>query len=188
MRVSLLMIGAALFLSQSGCPSSRPGETALVGSTFTRGDEGWRMLGGDFAEPTPPVWSGGMVRAEGNGPWVWVAPAKFHGDYADAYGGTIAFEWEFKHSSASLTDIPLVIGGAGLTLEWRNRIHRWDDNACRSFSARLDASDVWFDADADVRATEEQLRAVLGDVTLLYVRGNDGVGGSSLCGVRILAP
>lgn len=194
--LAAILAGAAMAIGCPPRPCTAPlcsdactaslGPHVLVGSTFVVDDEGWRMLGGDFAAPTPPVWNPCQVRAEGQGPWSWIAPAKFHGDLSAALGGAIEFDWEFKNSSASLTEIPLVIGGAGLTLEWRNTIPRWDDTTCHSFSAGLDASEPWFDAATDARATEEQLRAVLEAVSLLQIRGNDGVGGSSLCGVRIV--
>lgn len=172
--------------SETGNSPQPPATQTFVASTFETGDEGWRVRGGDFAAPTPPAWAPGLLTAQGTGPWWWLAPSKFHGDLSAAHGGRLVLDWDYTLTSGNLVNVPVLLSGGGLTLEWRSLVELRNDNTCRSVSARLDASETWFDVSTGDRATEEQFQAVLEDLTSLQISGPDGVGGSSLCSVRIV--
>jgi hypothetical protein len=140
-------------------------------SSFRDDDDGWRVLGGDFASPTRPTWVPFVVTAEGHGDWYWIAPTKFNGDLSTLFGKRLTFEWS---TEGGCTDAALFRGmvratGGGLTLIWGDRPPRSLERT--TFSASLEESEAWFVEATDQRATDDDIRSVLGEVERIEIFG-----------------
>ena len=115
----------------------------------------------------------------------WHAPTKYHGDHSDKYGRVLRYSIFTTGSGAPRTDWYVRLRGRGKTLfvdgttleppkpqEWKR------------YSIRLDPSGGWkiFSRSRGIRrATEQDLKDVLSDVTDLRLKGEFGVGPNLGC-------
>lgn len=172
-----------------GCPASPPPDPdkcdALAGplqqSQFASGDDGWRVAGGNFAESTRPVWDATNLRitATSNGDVYWVAPAALLGDWSDFYGGWLSYTLTgspcgYGYRSAEA----LQVSGNGLTLYTNLAVIPEAYGSAYAFW--LDESAAWYVLNTDARASQSQLRSVLGCVSDLRIRAN-----ASICDIPI---
>lgn len=188
----------SVLVSTSGCGPVGSGRTDggcnsgisenIVASTFCDGDEGWRVLGGDFASATRPAWAPGVVSAEGFGEWNWVAPGKFLGDMSAAFDKRLSID------RASTTGCDrrcpfrgvVVLSGGGLSIGWGEGPAD-GEVPWTVYSVRLNETEEWRVFSTGARATDEQIIAVLSDLQQFEIFGQEGCcqGTTSLGGVRI---
>ncbi|CAN5347997.1 hypothetical protein BH24GEM3_BH24GEM3_15500 [soil metagenome] len=122
---AILLLAGAIALSP-GCRRPTDAETrnfTPILSTFDADAGGWTVLG----DAEPPVWhpSGGNPngyvsardRAEGEG-WFWVAPAKFRGNMAGAYGRWLMFDLRQDRLTENYAADDVVLVGGGLNLRY----------------------------------------------------------------------
>ena len=141
---------------------------AFVESTFADGDEGWRLGGAEYTAPLAPSWSEEeqYVFAEGVKVAYWIAPQEFRGDFSPAYGTALEYECAWV-DGGSTTHPRIVLAGGGITL---NHQPDYDPEPWGShFWVWLDEAEAWFDAGTNHRATAEQIRAVLADISQLQI-------------------
>jgi hypothetical protein len=101
----------------------------------------------------------------------WRAPASFHGDWSDLYGGTLSYDMLVGvNPDWKMNDIYIV--GNGQTLSYwfpTNPTNQWGN-----FAVRLDAAAGWqyglnYDT-VGTKASEAQIRSVLSSVTDIRIR------------------
>ncbi len=182
------------------------GKRPRLSSTFDKGADGWTIAGdGDDAmtgwwplslQPSyDPAGGnpGGAVYAVDRGrggAWFWHAPPKFLGNRRGAHRGTLEFDIRIEPAGPTNNYADVVLAGAGLTLMVdagpEPTTTQWTH-----YSVRLDAGAGWRHRDLwGPRATEEEIRAVLKDLTVLLIRGEFITGDDTgyLDNVRILPP
>lgn len=144
-------------------------------SRFLSGVEGWSLEGNvDW------VWSGNVGNPPGAliavvagfEPMVFRAPGRFLGDQSAAFGGTISYDLRTDAADGSFPLQPdVTLTGAGLTLVVTlptPRVNTWETR-----SVPLHPRGGWRVGAVNGRvATEGELRAVLGSLTSIIVRGN----------------
>ncbi len=156
--------------NDGGDDSGRSKPVPIV-SRFDTGNEGWRLDGGAFPEPTRPTWNEdeqfvGVVDARFG---YWRAPKQFLGNVSDAYG--LALQFDTAWDNACCTNAARVIlSGAGITLS------HWPDYSpvasWSSFHVRLDETEEWLTPEG-ARATRSQVRAVLKSLSQLHILTGD---------------
>ncbi|QKK09700.1 MAG: hypothetical protein HND58_17030 [Planctomycetota bacterium] len=160
----------------------------IVSSSFDSSDEGWVVSNGanEAQESTTgsPVFfsqngnGGGFISAPINWgmPSFLVAPAAFHGDHSDKFGGSI--DVDRRHIDPRFSVDPLqfdyavdvTISGASMSLAVG--LDPVSLVAWESFSVPLNAAGGWFHLDTNVAATDAEIAMVLGNLEDLRVRGN----------------
>ncbi|RMF78979.1 MAG: hypothetical protein D6744_09565, partial [Planctomycetota bacterium] len=151
--------------------SAPPSKTLPVRSTFDSGDEGWRLDGGAFSAPTAPNYS-----ADERYVWTqdaffayWIAPAKFHGNFSNAYGKRLRFEVG-AYDMYATSSARVILAGGGVTLLFSS----YDPaEVSPLYSIRLDVSESWINADTRQRASEAEIRTVLSDISQLAILAGD---------------
>lgn len=156
-------------------PVDTPSQRELpIRSDFALDHDGWRLDGGAFGGLTAPRHSATeqFVHVDDARFAYWHAPAKFHGNLADAYGTGLTFYAAENYSCCS--SLPrVVLAGNGLTLYHNPRYPAYPNGA--AFWIWLDETERWFVAGTQRRATVEELRKVLANVSQLRIlAGNSG--------------
>ncbi len=150
----------------------------IVRSTFSGGDEAWRVVGDAEGGTGVPEWSetggnpGGSLSADDDvrgGVWYWQASTKFYGDLSNAYGKKLRFDLKQTSAmSAQFNDRDVILSGGGTTI-WLDRLSN-PGAGWTSYAVILDTSETWWRADGSP-ATETDIRTVLGSLDDLRIRG-----------------
>jgi hypothetical protein len=148
-------------------------------SQFNAGDDGWTVVNWDgTGTPLAPTWRttggnpAGYVWCDDEfGDGFWQAPASFHGDWSELYGGTLSYDmFVGVNPDWKMNDIYIV--GNGQTLSYwfpTNPTNQWGN-----FTVRLDAAAGWqyglnYDT-VGTNASEAQIRSILSSVTDIRIR------------------
>ncbi len=154
-----------------------PAPDTGIASDFDEDDEDWTVAGGDLGRLGTVEWSAadgspaGHARAASSANWYWIAPAKFRGDLAAAYGGRLEFDLNrssdvcYANEAAGL----IVLEGGGHSIFF-NAAYA-PGFAWTHFSVGLRETEQWFDRSTGLRVTEDQMRDVLGSLGQLRIRG-----------------
>jgi hypothetical protein len=163
-----IMLAAGISLTASA---------ATVISTFNTDTEGWSAAG-DFA--TPVTWTatggnpGGTVSIEDSvtgGVTFFVAPGKFLGNHADAYGKTLTFDLkQIIGSPNQFDDDDVFITGAGTTLAYDTPYNPAVDGSWTSYSVPLSQTGWHVGGISGAAATQAQMQSVLASITDLRIR------------------
>jgi alkaline phosphatase D len=183
-------------IATSDVPSKSPSETpsqlpspgldpicSTVTSDFQDGDEEWTIDG----EAEGPFWAAGYIFAtddytqDSSGTWYFLAPAKFHGDFSGAYGGSLSFQLRQNITDDQYIDYSDVyIKGNGYDGQ-----HIWYNMANNPGTDWTEYSIVFLvgvgwrvntgsngDCNEDnPPASEDEIRAVLSDISNILIRG-----------------
>ena len=158
-----------------------------IASTFAAGTDGWTIFGDAHGLVTD---DGGLrVTDDAAGDvWYWSAPASYLGCRDAFYGGTLSFQLRVDRTDAPFDDADVVIVGAD-GLIWfdtgRNPGTDWT-----TYTIALSADAGWKTGDGGTPASEAQIRAVLGDIHALHIRGEYRTGDDIgwLAAVSLRAP
>ncbi|MFN0134512.1 MAG: laminin B domain-containing protein [Phycisphaerae bacterium] len=144
-----------------------------VTSKFETSDDGWRLDGGAFQAPTAPTWNQGMQLVTTSRPnfGYWVAPAKFRGNFSGAYGRSLQYDAAWENHCCS-NEPRVVLGGGGVTIVHNPQYTPRPQGA--SFFVRLDETESWYDTATEQRATGDQIRRVLSNLTTLKILAGTG--------------
>lgn len=176
---------------------SDPGNgTCGAQSSFDSDDEGWRVLGeahGDSAVPTYQSTGGnpgGYIEVVDNATgstWYWDAPEHYLGDQSCAYSGTLRFDLRQSSTDNQFDDDDIVLEGGGLTLVYNTAENPGTD--WTSYSIPLNETAGWSNAATAEPATQQEMQAVLTDLTALRIRGEfvDGADVGGLDNVSLSA-
>jgi tRNA A-37 threonylcarbamoyl transferase component Bud32 len=161
----------------------KPQSARVVLSVFNQGDdEGWHTLNhDDTPDATQPVevrytkgnyWLHTEGRPNGK-EWGWHAPAKYHGDHSGKFGRCLIYElWTTHVGSVPATDWYVRLQGAGTTLYLNGTVLETPKaNEWKTYHVPLDASGRWMRSGDGERATDEEIKNVLADVTDLRIKG-----------------
>jgi hypothetical protein len=153
------------------------------------GADGWLVKDlryPDFGAPPvvvgtyDPTWNAGGFLSHpdpGNNAWYWLAPAAYLGDQTAAYGGSLSWEVAITGngfgSPPYFTQEDVILVGAGRTLVQTTGVFFTPTQAVqwRGFEIGLTAGDWRIGNDTGPLATEADLRAVLGALDAIYLRG-----------------
>lgn len=177
---------ALLALLLAACSSTPPPQNTdgyPIQSDFATDADGWQIFGDAQGSSAAPTWvasggaPGGYIQAQDDvtgGVWYFEAPAAFLGDRSGAYGGELAFDLRQSSTSSQFdaSDVELVgtVNGATVTLVYDTAAN--PETSWTSYQVPLDATAGWtVDTVDGAAATEAQLRAVLGDLEQLLIRG-----------------
>lgn len=163
-------------------------ETAVIAASyFDTGREGWRVDGDVQAGSGIPAWlpgaghPGGNLRATDDvegGTWYWVAPDKFTGDLSAAYSTTISFDLRQDSEMSNQFNWPdVVIRGTANGLIYNTAFN--PRRAWTEYSIPLVEGAGWMkigltepiSTAVGVRASADDIKAVLQDVRGLQIRG-----------------
>jgi hypothetical protein len=177
-RRRFALILGMMAAAAGGRPSRSLADVIAV-SDFGVDDEGWR-ISGDSTSATPTyVASGGnpggylrgFDQTVGN-VWYWEAPAKFLGDVGAAYGFGLTFDQRMRGSGPLFDDADVILEGAGLSLYLAVISPLPRDVEWTTYGAGLTEAAGWrVGSLSGVLATGAQIRAVLGDLRRLRIRG-----------------
>jgi len=149
------------------CLTAGIAQASSVTSTFDTDDEGWTFSGDTKA---PKGWNAaGYLEATdqaNGGTWYYVAPTKFLGNKAAAFGQTLSYDLYQNTTSNPFDRDELILTGGGLTITG-NHVH--PGTTFTSYSIALDSSFAWMIGGA--AATDAQILAVLSDLDSLWIRG-----------------
>lgn len=169
-RAAWLVAGALLGLALPAPASAG----TLVASTFNTSVDGWTALGDTSA---PATWvstggnPGGYVQVSdtvAGGVMFWVAPAKFLGNKAAAYGGRLRFDLRQSDTSSQFNDRDVVLEGGGMTL-----VYDTAANPGTSFTRyRLPLTPAgWHETTlSGPQPTVAEFKTVLGAISALRIR------------------
>lgn len=202
--IALCLLGPPIFASP----------VTIVESTFDTNADGWKVRPSPMVGPNQlPIWLNNVKGHQGaivslelgvQYPGVFVAPDKFLGDKSTAYGGHLTFDTgtEFIHNPALPNERGhLVYISDGSTWLVYDPPASLSANQWATLDVPLYLDSNWkvvesFGASNNEvtigrEATEAELRAVLGDLEYLYIRGEWhflGIDSVWLDNVRIIAP
>jgi hypothetical protein len=155
------------------------GGTLPIRSTFDAHDDDWQVAGdAEDGRQTPQYLTtggnpGGHIAANDDvagGVWYWSAPQKFLGNQAAAYQKRLSFDLKQSTLNSQFDEADVMLVGAGQTLVLDLANNPGTD--WTSYSVMLSESANWKRGDlAGESATSADLRAVLGDLTQLWIRG-----------------
>ncbi|MEW5742209.1 MAG: laminin B domain-containing protein [Myxococcota bacterium] len=160
-----------LFLALSGCiPSSR----------FENDVEGWTLSGNGADTEAKLLASGGYPNGNICGQdsyeqdaWYFVAPPKFRGNHASAYGLRLTFDLKQKTYIYQVKGRDVVLEGNSLRITNHFRFTPGID--WTPYSIRLDDASGWVYDERTTNAgdpvTADDFRSILRDVTVLKIRG-----------------
>jgi hypothetical protein len=153
----------------------------LGSSDFDASAEGWQAING----ATGIEWvstggsDGGYVRASDQASgalWFFAAPTTFIGNQSAAYGGELSFAVRSESPSAPLANTYAqvqLLGSNGVLLAW----HGAPDpgSSWTNYAVTLDSASGWtLGSVGGPAATEADLRAVLGNLQAMRIRGDYG--------------
>jgi len=159
-------------------------------SGFETDADGWTITGDAQASHVAPDYDGhggnpdGLISAVDDvtgGVWYFQAPAKYLGDASGTYGRYLDFDLKTTAISSPFDTFDVVLVGGGTTLGFDATPNPAID-AWTTFHVRLDETAAWritpevsesaFDDFATLSApTATQMKAVLGNLTQLLIRG-----------------
>jgi uncharacterized RDD family membrane protein YckC len=148
------------------------GGPALVASTFDDDAEGWKISGDAQGESDDPTFEAGAITArddQAGGTWYWQAPQSFLGNKLHVYEHDLLFRLKVDATNYPFVENDIVLEGGSLTLLYdtlSNPSTEWT-----SYRIRLDESAAWMNRDAKRRATRDEVRQVLANITRLAIRG-----------------
>ncbi|MCM0080321.1 hypothetical protein L4X63_01850 [Geomonas sp. Red32] len=160
--------------------TATPDSANVVASSFTSGDEGWRVVGDAQGTSTLPTYRatggnpGGYLEAVDNADgitWYWVAPAQFLGDDSSSYGKSLEFDLRQSTTQSQYADHDIILVGGGITLTYDTLPH--PQTTWTHYNIQLTESG-WKNGTAD--ATRADFQTVLAAVTSLTIRGEFVVG------------
>lgn len=183
------------------------GSTDLIASSgFDRDAEGWTITGDAQSESVKPDFNGtggnpgGLITAKDDvtgGTFYFVAPAKYLGDDSKAYAKWLTFDLKTTSAASPFEAYGVMLSGGGTSVIAMMPHDPVPAGEWVSYAFRLDPSEDWqVVSGTDIapdssfsdapKATESQLRTVLGKLALLRIRGeyNDGPDEGSLDNVR----
>ncbi len=181
MRRALLLLTISLF---AGCG---PANGAVSFSTFDADDEGWTLTGdaerlpdlrGEGGNPTGTICGSDKMESD---VWYFVAPPKFLGDVARAYGSRLTFDLKTSSTNAPVQGRDVVLQGPGESLVFT--LPRTPSLDWTPFSVVLTPSGGWRadGAGTGPLATEAQLKGVLKNLSSLRIRGEYVDGPDTAC-------
>lgn len=194
MRLQLLFLAGAL--AAAGTALADPARGAV--SDFASGPEGWTVRGPAMG----PVWQShegnppGCITAaamDAGGAWYWHAPARFYGNRAEYYGSALSYDLKVEGFTRPGSD-DVILRGGGMTLlfddrtpagpGWLTRVVPLSDGV--GWRRRVPSGR----GGMSVPATRSDLRAVLGALTDLEIRGGtaDGSASAALDNVALNGP
>ncbi|GMU60258.1 MAG: hypothetical protein AMXMBFR34_20210 [Myxococcaceae bacterium] len=160
-----------LAIALSGCTTS---------SLFESDDEGWTLFGN--GEDTRPELHGSDGYPAGNlcgqdsydlDAWYFVAPAKYRGNHAALYGKRLTFDLKQFSIYNQVKGRDVILEGSSLRIASHFRFTPGLD--WTPFSIRLDDQSGWvYDertANAGLPVAADDFRALLGEITVLKIRG-----------------
>lgn len=171
----------------------------IVSSYFGAGDEGWRV--GDFLVTTPlaenPVYSAsegnpeGFLRTADLADWsAYLAPAKFLGNKAIAYGGVLGFDLRIQENdSVTYSAVEISDGVTRLQFRGMPQLTQWI-----TFTIPLMASSGWeLSTNGKLQgqaASEQQLFDVLSNLQYLKINSDwkTGLDQADLDNVYLMSP
>jgi uncharacterized RDD family membrane protein YckC len=148
------------------------GGPALVTSTFDNDAEEWKISGDAQGQSDDPTYDGGALSArddQAGGTWYWQAPQSFLGNKLHVYERDLLFRLRVDATTRPFVENDIVLEGGGLTLLYdtpNDPATEWT-----SYRIRLDESAPWMNRDSNLRATRDEVRQALADVTRLLIRG-----------------
>jgi Ca2+-binding RTX toxin-like protein len=146
---------------------------ALISSTFDTDVDGWTVFGDAQGNSVVPTWNtSGYAFATDNvagGVWFWLAPAKFLGDQSASFGVGLSFDLRQSATDAQFSNPDVTLEGAGLKLVLRFTSYPGTD--WTAYSVTFAEGAGWTNATTGLAATAAELRAVLGDLDRLLIRG-----------------
>lgn len=166
-----------------------PAAEATIASTFDTDADGWLVVdllyNGDYLAPITtfaPSYAdggnpGGHIAASdpSDQSFFFQAPARFLGNLGAYYGGTLAFDQRVSPTSPEWREDPdVILGGGGLQLLYRGAANPGGD--WTSFSVSLSESGWHVGSLSGPAPTAEQFNTVLGDVSILRIRGEYIIG------------
>jgi hypothetical protein len=190
----------------SAPPVELPVEQAVADSAFEGDVDGWTVSGDAQGKGVTPDYNGtggnpgGLISAKDDvagGTFYFVAPAKYYGDRSASYAKRISFDLKTTKISKPFVAYGVMLSGGGTTIIAMLPFDPTPAETWRSYAYALDPSGGWrvvsstginpevnF-ANAQV-ASEQDIRKVLGALTLWRIRGefNSGSERGSLDNVR----
>jgi hypothetical protein len=177
-------------------PGPAPLDPLKIHSDFETDTEGWTVTGDAQRTSVKPDYSGqggnpgGLISAKDDvtgGTFYFVAPEKYLGDKSSSYGGHLSFDLKTSSLQAPFKAYGVMLSGAGYTVIATLPYDPEPVNSWRTYVIALDPSAGWklvpnisVPAEADFtqaqQASERELRAVLGALTTLRIRGEYNTG------------
>lgn len=164
---------------------------AAISSTFSSDDEGWLIadrsgfslvdLGNAIGtRPTSYFGTGGnpgsfIYGVDGPAWWWWRAPAKFLGNQAGAYGGSLSFDLMSDLGIGDGYNVLVILESGGTRLIGTSSFFR-TANTWTHFSIPLVAGSAWINFASQLPATAAELTAVLGNLTVMDINAEYGSG------------
>jgi len=156
----------------------------LIQSRFVTGDEGWTVEGTGFQGPPKVLHKTLSVEGSPGGAWQWRAPAAFHGNWSEGYGGMIeVMRGYFELNKAGQNEL---VHATGFDLTLESHLHGLSIGVpslvkLGSFEMRhavaLSPSGGWVLSTTGRPATEGDIKKVLGSVSGMTLRGGHYHGG-----------
>jgi hypothetical protein len=202
--LSLSILAVAAACSSGGTKTAVP--PGMHGSSgFETNADGWTITGDAQTSHVEPDYNGqggnpdGLISAVDDvtgGVWYFQAPAKYLGDASATYGRYLDFDLKTNAISSPFDSFDVVLAGSGMTLGFDVPNNPVVD-AWTSFRVKLDETAGWritqtvsesaFAGFATLPVpTADQMKAVLGNLTQLLIRGEfqDGADTGYLDNVR----
>ena len=183
----LVVFSLLILAGTSGHGAAQP----FAESTFDEGPAGW-TTGGQGTAPQHVATGGrpgGYLEAEAQSDgdvWYWQAPSSFTGDHSAAYNGALRFE-RIQPATETVPSSPdVILQGADNTLTFTGE--RPPDSAWAAYRIPLRPSAGWTLQGTEQAPTEAEMKAVLGAIQSLQLRGNYWAGrAAGLDNVRLQA-
>lgn len=179
MLLKSLFLGIFSLLLFTGCHS----KGFLIKSDFATDAEGWAITGdaqGDFSEASYKSEGGvkdGYIFADDDvqgGVWYFTAPETYHGNQSEFYGATLKFSL-FQDSKISnqfaSDDIIFKNGNDQITFVYDKE--DYPGNEWTDYEVKISTDNNWLKGGykSNVPATEEEIKAILSNITQFSIRG-----------------
>lgn len=204
-KAALVVLGLLVGCGESG---GGAGPQAKVASDFAADDDGWTVRGDAQATSVKPDYNGtggnpdGLISAKDDvtgGIFYFVAPPKYHVQAGDVFGRAIRYDIKTTRASNPFEAWDVIVVGSGKSIATTLPIDPVPVDTWHTVRVPFDSTGGWkvaptIDDQENPTplpdATEADLRAVLANVTGLYIRGefNTGADTGSLDNVRFGEP
>lgn len=164
------------FLAVAGLALCACGPASHASSTFEGDKEGWALSNnGGQTDPTLERTGGnpaGMLcgRDQGDGDiWYFVAPRKYLGNASAVYGKRLTFDLQQGNIFNQIRGRDVVLNGGGISL-----VKGFPDTPGTDWTPRrvgFDTNSGWIVEGTNQAATDDDLKAVLRNLTALRIRG-----------------